>query len=289
MRDFSRRDFLADVGRGMLIASVGPALAFDLGLASARAGAGPDVLSFGDLEPLVGLMQDTPADKLLPILIDKMKSGTDLRTIVAGAALANARTFGGQDYNGYHAFMALTPAYQMSHELSEERKALPVLKVVHRNTTRMHEVGCSKKEVMHAVEPAPLPAGRPGGELLREATRRADYKAAEGVFAALAQGPIGEAFNHLQFAVQDEVDVHRVVLAWRSWAVLDLTGKEYANTLLRQSVRYCVNSEEYIVQHKRPPCEIRTLLPKLLDQYNLLNRPLGKRPAEDGWVEQMSK
>ena len=39
MRDSSRRDFLADVGRGMLIASVGPALAFDLGLASARADA----------------------------------------------------------------------------------------------------------------------------------------------------------------------------------------------------------------------------------------------------------
>jgi hypothetical protein len=289
MRDFNRREFLANVGRGMLVASVGPALAFDLGLASARADQGTDVLSFGKMEPLVGLMQDTPADKLLPILVEKLKAGTDLRTLVAGAALANARTFGGQDYNGYHAFMALTPAYQMSQELGEERKALPVLKVVHRNTTRMHEVGCSKKEVLHAVEPAPLPPGRPGGEVLREATRRADWKGAEGIFATIAQGPVGEAFNHLQFAVQDEVDVHRVVLAWRSWAVLDLTGQEYANTLLRQSVRYCVNTEEYLLQHKRPPCEIRTLLPKLLDQYRLLDRPLGRRPAEDGWVERMSQ
>jgi hypothetical protein len=59
----SRREFLADVGRGMLIASVGPALAVDLGLAPAfAADAAPASLSFGDLEPLVCLMQETPAD-----------------------------------------------------------------------------------------------------------------------------------------------------------------------------------------------------------------------------------
>ena len=32
---YDRREFLADVGRGMLVASVGPALALDMGLASA--------------------------------------------------------------------------------------------------------------------------------------------------------------------------------------------------------------------------------------------------------------
>src|SRR5207245_2412851 len=117
MKDWNRREFLADVGRGMLVASVGPALAWDLGLSSARADQGPDALSFGEREPLVGLMQDTPADKLLHVLVDNMKAGTELRTLVAAAALANARTFGGQDYTGYHAFMALMPAYQMAGEL----------------------------------------------------------------------------------------------------------------------------------------------------------------------------
>ena len=58
----NRRAFLADVGKGMLVASVGPALAFDLGLVSASAAEGADRLTFGDREPLVGLMQDTPAN-----------------------------------------------------------------------------------------------------------------------------------------------------------------------------------------------------------------------------------
>ena len=43
----------------------------------------------------------------------------------AAGALANARTFGGENYDGYHAFMALLPAYQMSRELPAERQALP--------------------------------------------------------------------------------------------------------------------------------------------------------------------
>ncbi len=89
-----------------------------------------------------------------------------------------------------------------------------------------------------------MPAGLPGAEALREATRRQDMEAAERAFAALARGPLDEAYNDLQYVVQDYIDVHRVVLAWRSWALLDFTGKEHAHTLLRQSVRFCVDEEK---------------------------------------------
>jgi hypothetical protein len=285
MMNRTRREFLADVGKGMLIAGVGPALAADLGLASARAADGPERLSFGDREPLVALMQDTPADKLLPILVEKVKSGTDVGALVAAAALANARTFGGEDYDGYHAFMALAPSYHMARELPEDHRALPVLKVLYRNTNRIQQYGGRKHEQLHPVTAADLHDDHAGTEVLREATRRADMDGAERTFAALAKGPIGEAYNHLQYSIQDEVDVHRVVLAWRSWAILDLTGKEQAATLLRQSVRYCVYREKDIGTNKP---EIRTLLPKLLDQHKLLGRPLGKREADDDWVEHLA-
>jgi hypothetical protein len=286
MTNRNRREFLADVGKGMLIAGVGPALAADLGLASVRAADGPERLTFGDREPLVALMQDTPADKLLPILVEKLKAGSDVGGLVAAAALANARTFGGEDYTGYHAFMALAPSYHMARELPEERRALPVLKVLYRNTNRIQEYGGRKHEQLHPVEAAELPADHAGRELLQEETRKADMDGAERTFAALARGPVGEAYNHLQFSIQDEIDVHRVVLAWRSWAILELTGQEQARNLLRQSVRYCVYQEREIGKNKP---EIRTLLPKLLDQYHLLGRPLGKREADDAWVEHLAE
>jgi hypothetical protein len=284
----NRRAFLADVGRGMLLASVGPAVAADLGLGPAFAADQPDVLSFGASEPLVALMQETPARKLVPVLVEKLRSGTDLRTLVAAAALANARTFGGNDYTGFHAFMALVPAYEMARELPETEKPLPVLKVLYRNTDRIQALGGRKHEHLHPVQPTTLPHDREGGELLQEAIRRGDLNNAEQTFAALAQGPEGEAFNHLQYAIQDEVDVHRVVLAWRSWAILDLTGKEQAKTLLRQSVRFCIDEEQDILRRKNPP-EIRSVLPKLLDQYKLLSRSLGDRKGDDAWVEQLGR
>src|SRR5258708_35568923 len=97
----TRREFLGDVGRGMLLAGLGTTLAGDLGLAYVRGDEAAATLSFGELEPLVALMQDTPPAKLTAILVDKLKSGTSLRTLVAAGALANARTFGGPDSVGF--------------------------------------------------------------------------------------------------------------------------------------------------------------------------------------------
>ncbi len=280
----NRREFLADVGKGMLVASIGTTLATDLGLSTAFALDGPDRLTFGDREPLVGLLQDTPADKLLPILVDKLKTGTALNDLVAAAALANARTFGGQDYDGYHAFMALLPAFQMAKELPEERRALPVLKVLHRNSRFMQAGGGSKHEVLHPVaKVAELPKDKPAGEVLRESTRKKDINGAESTFAAIARGPLDDAWNDLLFSVQDEINVHRVVLAWRSWAVMDLIGKEQAHTLLRQSVRFCA------CEDNGGQRGVRTLLTKMFDQYKLMGKPLGTRLAEDSWVERLAE
>src|SRR5690606_25944076 len=75
----NRREFLADVGRGMLVAGVGSSLAADLGLAPAWAGEDERPLVFGrDIEPLVALMQETEPDRLLPILVERSRSGADL-------------------------------------------------------------------------------------------------------------------------------------------------------------------------------------------------------------------
>ena len=121
MNGRNRREFLTDVGRGMLIAGVGSGVAADLGLATARAAEGSDRLTFGAREPLVGMLQDTPPDKLLPLLVRMLHDGAELKDLVAAAALANARSFGGQDYTGYHTLMALAPAYHMSKELPADQ------------------------------------------------------------------------------------------------------------------------------------------------------------------------
>jgi len=280
----TRREFLADVGRGMLIASLGPAVAADLGFSGAFAADGPDALSFGDLEPLASLMQDTAPDKLLPILVEKVKGGTDLRTLVTAGALANAREFGGRHYEGYHTFMALAPAYEMSREMPEDQRALPVLKVLYRNSTHMSGKGGRKHEELHPVESIAVPEGKVAGEVIRDAARNNDRKTAEGVFATVAKGTPAEAFDQLQYFVHDDVNVHRVVLAWRAWVMLDYTGPKQAHTLLRQSVNFACREHG-----GKNPSTIQTLMPKLLDEYKLVGRKAGTKAADDKWIEDLSR
>ena len=285
----SRREFLADVGQGMLVATLGSAASLEMGLSRALADDAAPRLTFGALEPLVSLMQETPPEKLLPLLVAQLSAGTDLKTLVTTAALANARAFGGQDYTGYHTFMALGPAYQIASELPAERKPLPVFKVLYRNSSRIQEQGAHHHDVLHPAPPATPVDPRRAGELLRESVRAVDWDGAESRFAALANGPVGEAYNHLQFAVQDEVDVHRVVLSWRAWVMLGLSGEEHAHTLLRQSVRYCVNTEQQMRDKNYPRSDVRNVLPRLLDQYGLLGKSLGDRQAQDAWVQQLAR
>ena len=83
--------------------------------------------------------------------------------------------------------------------------------------------------------------------------------------------------------VQDEVNVHRVVLAWRSWETLDFTGKEHARTLLRQSVHFCCDENG----NKGNP--IRTLLPQLMEKYKLMDKKPGTKDGDDAWVEKLSQ
>jgi hypothetical protein len=285
----NRRDFLVDVGRGMLVASVGSATALDLGLSPLLADSG-DVqrVTFGKLEPLVSRMQETEPDKLLPLLVEDLRKGTELKTLVSAAALANVRAFAGQDYTGYHTFMALVPALQMAGELPSDLQPLPVLKVLYRNSSRIHEQGANDKDALHPVAAAESIDVARGDEFVRDAVRAVDWDTAEARFAAVAQDSVPDAFNQLQMAVQDEVDVHRVVLSWRAWAMLGLAGEEYAHTLLRQSVRYCVAIEENKRDRKSAPSPIREQLPRLLDEYKLLSKSLGQRTPDDAWVEQLA-
>ena len=280
----NRRQFLNRVGSGMLVAGLGTSLASDLGINSANAEDIPSALDFGALEPLVQLMQETSPKDLVAALIKRLKAGDDLRTLVAAGALANARTFGGQDYIGFHTFMALAPAYRMSKELPPELRALPVLKVLHRNATRIQEFGGRQNEVLHKVTAENIPSLESPGEFLRSVARSGDIDRADRTFVSLSSLPAGEAFNHLQFELDDEVDVHRVVLAWRAMDTLEVAGSEWAHCLLRQSIRYCANSEKQILDNNRATSTIRQVLPSLLDQFKLVGRNLGTKAGDDTWI-----
>ena len=226
-------------------------------------------------------MQETPIERLLPTLVERIQGGTDLKSLVAAGALANARTFGGEDYIGFHTMMALAPAYHMARELPESRQRLPVLKVLYRNTNRIQEHGGRASEVLHPVQAPPLSPGEHGGEALRAAVRAKDVERAEGTFAASGSEV---ARGRLQRPAVCGRGRHGSASRRAALSSLGPAGPdrpEHAHTLLRQSVRYCVKNEDqsFRIGH----VSVRSMLPKLLDQYQLAGRaPEIARPTTPG-------
>jgi hypothetical protein len=286
----SRRAFLMDVGRGMLVAGVGASVATDLGFSTAFADSGPESLKFGSYQPLVELLRGTPPEKLQPVLIGKLKAGeVDTRQLISAAALANAHAFGGTDYVGFHTAMAMLPALEMAKQLPADRQPLPVLKVIYRNSQQCLTHGGASKPTLMALHAAEHSEDGDMGLKIREACRKADLDGAEKLFSSLSTASAKDMLNALQPAVQDDINVHRFVFAHRTYGLAGLLGKDYAHTLLRQCVRFCVDSEQSIVNNKRVPSEIRDVLPKVLDQYKLVGRMLGKRDPGDAAVDDLAK
>ena len=71
-------------------------------------------------------MRNTPAPQLQPMLAKMyVKGEANLKKLTAAGALANAVTFGGCDYVGFHTAMAMLPALSMSGLLASGRQPLP--------------------------------------------------------------------------------------------------------------------------------------------------------------------
>ncbi len=282
MNNRDRREFLSEVGGGMLVALVGPGLAADMGLASRAEGADATASTPDRIERLVALLQDTTPQKLMPTLAEQLSKGVVLRDLISAGALCNARAFGGHNYDGYHTFMAMAPAFAMAQELPEKERALPIIKVLHRNARTMNS-GPSRKPVnrLAPVEPAQLQADQPVGKLLVEATRAKRILDADRTFEAAANASLDGAYNDLQDIVHDDVNVHRVVLAWRAWETIDFTGKDNARTLLRQSIHFCCD------ENQGGNKGIRTALPQMMEKYKLMEKTIGRKEADDSWVEKL--
>src|SRR6516165_93269 len=179
-----RREFLQEVGGGMLAVLVGSGLAAELGLA-AKENKESEVNTPTGLARLSELIQQTPTKDLLPALHTELKNGVSLKELIAAGALANARAFGGQDYNGYHSFMALCPSYAMAMALPEKERPLPILKVLYRISTHIHGARCASEDHLDKVEPARLEGKKPAGMQMRDAARAHKLARAEAIFTAL--------------------------------------------------------------------------------------------------------
>jgi hypothetical protein len=175
MNRTNRRAFLSDIGRGMLAAGLGTSLANDMGFSTAFANEGSAAIPLGEYASLVELMRNTPAEKLQPMLAQMVVQGQcDLKKLIGAGALANAVTFGGCDYVGFHTAMAMLPALEMSRMLADRRQPVGRRLRRQRNVNRRRHGGAVRdrrhRRAVHARGGRDVPL-KPGPRTVRRRVR----------------------------------------------------------------------------------------------------------------------
>ena len=281
----NRRAFLAEVGQGMIAATIGYGAAVELGLSCAVAADVPARLSFG---PRVARRHDaghatrsTAAGVSRQASPGRSASGTGCRRHAGKCPhiwgrrlhrLSHVHGAGAGLADGRRAARAKPRAADPEGPLSQHQPHPG--KGGRRRRGSAPDRGCRAVSTGNATE-------------IRDAVRDKNLQLAEQLLAAAARRSPQEAYDRLLPAVADGVEVHRTVLAYRAWDLLELVGQEHALTLLRQSLHYCV--ENCKPQYSDRFAGIRELLPKLLDQYRLVEREPQSRVADDAWIESMSE
>ena len=171
----------------------------------------------------------------------------------------------------------------MAEAMPAAQSALPVFKVLHRNTARIQEFGGRKAEILHDVHPAQRPAGD-AAQALRELVRGKKTTEAEALLASLATPE--DMMAALLPTVHEDQEVHRTVLPSRAWDLLPVVGQEHALTLLRQSLRYCLRAEQW----RRPEWAVSAeKLASLLSDHGLPAKNHSTQPLNDAKLQELAQ
>ncbi|MGK0189276.1 MAG: hypothetical protein ACI9R3_005093, partial [Verrucomicrobiales bacterium] len=139
-------------------------------------------------------------------------------------------------------------------------------------------------DTLRVVDPAQVDPGANAAQLLRDAIRAKDSLQGDRILATLSGRSTQEAYDALQFAVQDKPNVHAVALAHRAWEMVDILGQSHAHTLLRQSVHFSCSRQDYSKGKTLP--DLQKVLTTHLDK--LAGKPPGTGKADDAWVANLS-
>ena len=85
-----------------------------------------------------------------------------------------------------------------------------MLKVLYRNAQQIQNVGGASTTTLGALQAVEHATEGDLGEQIRDACRKVDVDLGEKLLATVGESPL-EAFNALQPAMQDDLNVHRFV------------------------------------------------------------------------------
>ena len=190
------------------------------------------------IEPTVRLLENTPREKLMEEVADRIKKGLSYREVLAALLLAGVRNVQPRPQVGFkfHAVLVINSAHLASLASPAEDRWLPIFWALDRFKAAQLETQKSSGWRMGAVDEARVPPASKARETFVTAMDAWDETGADAAAAALARSAgRNEVFElFARYGARDFRDIgHKAIFVANSFRTLECVGWQHAEPVLR--------------------------------------------------------
>ncbi len=247
----SRRHFLHTTAAGGALAGLG-----DLGFLShlkpvhgEETKLDPNVVRLDSgIEPVVRLLEDTPREKLLEKVAERIRGGLSYREVLAALLLAGVRNIEPRPSVGFkfHAVLVVNSAHLASLSSPDQHRWLPIFWALDQFKESQAQDDRERHWTMPPVVEGKVPPADKARQAFIDAMDNWDEAAADVAVAGLARtAGMDEVFElFFRYGARDFRDIgHKAIYVANSRRTLEVIGWQHAEPVLR-SLAYALQKHE---------------------------------------------
>jgi hypothetical protein len=191
-----------------------------------------------EIEPLVRLLEETPRNRLLEEVGDRIKRGTSYREILAALFLAGIRNVQPRPSVGFkfHSVLVVNSAHIASLDSPDEHRWLPIFWALDYFKSAQGQDEREGNWTMSAVDESKVPSPEQAREGFRAAMESWDEPRADAAAAGFARAAgTHSVFEQLfRYGVRDFRSIgHKAIYVANSWRTLAAIGGEHGEPIVR--------------------------------------------------------
>ncbi len=200
-----------------------------------------------ELEPLVRLMEETPRERLLGVVAERVRGGANYQQLLGAVMLAGVRGIQPRPVGfKFHAVLVVNSAHLAAQAARDQDRWLPLFWAIDNYKVSQARNQQEGNWVMPPVEEAQLPSAAQAGERFRAAMDNWDETGADRAIAALTRSAGANAIYEMlwRYGARDFRDIgHKAIYVANSYRTLQTIGWRHAEPILR-SVAYALLEHE---------------------------------------------
>ncbi len=209
----------------------------------------PAMVKFGDdIEPMVRLLEETPRERLLEEVAQRIRKGATSREIMTALLLAGVRNIQPRPVGfKFHAVLVVHSAHLASLNSPDADRWLPVFWALDQFKASQERDVKEGNWTMAPVDEKAVPAGEKARQAFTEAMDSWDEAKADAAVAGLSRTcGAQEVFDlFCRYGARDFRDIgHKIIYTANSWRMLQHTGWRHSEPVLRSLAYAMLEHEE---------------------------------------------